>query len=138
MWKISFIMQKKSEKIIELKRIKDNMLRKLYLAFIAFAIPFLWIMNFYHHFLPSFENTDHLFPDMTLPDYIALIATALMAVLVYSYTQLYKKAKTKYDSLRHDIMDNIGAVICNCHEQCNCREEYIKDMDEKGIDLIIR
>lgn len=138
MWKISFIMQKKTEKIIEFKRTKDNILRKIYLAFVAFAIPFLWIMGYYQHYIPSFESTDYLFPNMTLPDYMALIAAALMAVLLYSYTQLYKKAKIKYDSLRHDIMDNLGAVICNCHEQCSCREEYVKEMDEKGIDLVIR
>lgn len=135
--KLSFLMQKKREKILELKRNKDNLIRKLYLTCIAFAIPFLWIIRYYDHYIPSFD-TEQIFPAITVPDYIALLATALASVCLYTYNQRHTKAKAKYDSLRHDIMDDIGSMVCNCHEQCNCREVFIKDLDENGIDLFVR
>jgi hypothetical protein len=135
---ISFIMQKKSEKIIELKRSKDDLLRKLYLSSIAFAIPFLWIVRYHQRYFPSFEDSGKLFPHITYPDVIALIASIATAVLMYYYTRQHGKVNVKYDALRHDIMDNIGTVICICHDQCNCREEYIKHLVDNGIDLVIR
>lgn len=131
-------MEKKTEKLIELKKMKDTYARKLYLVSVAFAIPFIWIVGYSHRFIPSFESTGRLFPQLTTIDIIALVTAGFTAILLYTYTQQYKKVKIKYDSLRHDIMDNIGAVICNCHEQCNCKEEYVREMDEKGIDLTVR
>ncbi len=136
--KISFIMQKKKDKILELKNDKDKLKRKMYLSFLSFAIPFLWIIQYMERFIPSFTGSSKLFPDIKPIDYIALLLTVTAAMFLYFYTQRYIKTKGKFDTLRHSIMDDIGSMICNCHEQCTCREDFIKEMDEKGIDLIMR
>ncbi|MCD2345937.1 hypothetical protein LQK79_04480 [Clostridium guangxiense] len=66
-----------------------------------------------------------------------LIASISILFLLYSLNQ-FNKLKPSYESLRQDIKKSINNNLCNCSnpKNCNCKDEYIKFMKTKGIDLI--
>jgi hypothetical protein len=83
----------------------------------------------------AFEN-QNLGNGIRTLDLIILIIFAVAVLIVYWAVGEYMEVKEAYEKTRKDLIKTINSKFCTCMVTCVCKDEYIKDMEARGIDLI--
>ena len=137
--KLSYTVKKKTDKICELKKEKAKW---NHLCKVAIGIDFLllvYIVLFngrYTSYATDVFEDYKLSGAIKIFDIIILIIFMVIVLIVYWTIVEYSEAKEAYEKLRKDIIRSINSEICTCSDACGCKDEYIKEMGAKGIDLI--
>lgn len=71
-------------------------------------------------------------------DVIFLIIAITCISFIYSMYSSINKLKNENEILRKDIISNIDVHFCIHDKNCHCKDDYIKDMESKGINLIFK
>lgn len=137
--KLSYTVQKKSNRIVELKEVFDKKRNSLKLPVEMSCLLSFYVLLYHNRYISYlnaiFENNSSKSAIKNFDLIILLIITATISI-IYLLLKEFKKAKDSYDGLRKDLIKTINSEICTCKNTCGCRDEYIKFMEEKGIDLI--
>lgn len=137
---LSYVVKKKTEKLLDLKSKLDNKKSRLMLPYALTGMLVLYVTLFnqrYFNYASAAFNASNKkiygleFLDLT----IFILALINIAVLWYSLNQ-YNKLKSSFQSLKQDIKKSIDNKLCNCSNCCNCKDEYVKFMESQKIDLI--
>gem|GEM_PF-1889485 len=139
--KLSYTVQKKTYKLLELKEKVDKKRTSLKLpsAISCLLVFYVFLYNdrYISYATAVFDNNSS---ESTVKgfDLFVLVIVAATLFILYILFDEFKKIKNKYDELRKDLIKTINNGFCSCtnSSNCNCRDEYIKDMEEKNIDLI--
>ena len=118
--KLTYSMTKKHEKVIKHKK-KLNQYKT-----IEFTIFFILLICVLRYFI-NFNFT--------------IVAVSLISFFAYTLVHAeFIKTEKKYDKLRYDIIDTMNESFCyHTDHICNCREEYIEEMDKRyNIDIAIK
>jgi hypothetical protein len=137
--KFSYTIQKKTHKIFELKEEKAKWNKFCKVAAIIDGLLLAYILLFNNRYISYatdvFDNYK-LSNGIKVFDIIIIIIFAATVLIVYWTIIEYKEAKDAYEQLRNDLINTINYKFCTCSRTCGCKDEYIKDMEERGIDLI--
>ncbi|MGH4139192.1 hypothetical protein [Clostridium sp.] len=137
--KLSYSTKKKSDKLCELKQKLDNKKASLPLLTGIACLLGVYMLLFNDRYISYatavFENKSLQTAIKTF-DLIIFLGLAATMFIIYILLEGLKKDKINYEDNRKDLMKTIGNEFCTCVKPCNCKEEYIKFMEEKGIDLI--
>lgn len=137
--KLSYTVKKKSKKIIELNNKVENMERKNSLTLIICTSLLFYVIIFWNRYISyatDLFNGNDIQVSFLQIDVIMLILLAVaLFIQSYIYNQL-KGVKKKYNQLRESLIETIDSGLCNCNNTCSCKDNYIKWMENKGIDLI--
>ena len=136
--KLTYAVQKKTEKICELKVKKAKW---KFICIVATGINLLLIAyillynRFTYNSIITFANGD-LVNDVDIFDFIILIIFAVVVIIIFCTVFHYMELKENYEQIRRELKENINSKICTCKGDCTCIGEYIKDMESKGVGLI--
>lgn len=137
--KLSYSMKKKSDKLCELKQKVDKKQTSVVLltgiACLLGVYMFFYNTRYISYAIAFFENQSLQSAIKTF-DSIVFLGLAATIFILYILLDALKKGKKNYEDHRKDLMKTIDNEFCTCGKPCNCKEEYIKFMEEKGIDLI--
>lgn len=137
--KLSYSTKKKSDKVCELKQKVDKKHASMVLLTeIACVLGVYAIMynNRYISYATAVFDNRNLQSAIKTFDLIIIAGLASTVFILYILLDALKKDKKNYDEHRKDLIKTINSEFCTCVDFCNCKEEYIKFMEEKGIDLI--
>lgn len=137
--KLSYSVQKKTDKVCDLKieKVKWGRFWKIAVGVnvLLLAYIFLYTNRYTSYATSAFENQNLVNGVKTL-DIIILIAFAVLVLIVYWAVGEYMEVKEAYEKIRKDLIKTINSKFCTCIGTCVCKDEYIKDMEARGIDLI--
>jgi len=137
--KLSYTVQKKSDTVLVLKEVFDKKRDSLKLPVGMSCLLSFYILLYHNRYISYlnaiFENNSSESAIKNFDLIILLIITATISIL-YLLLKEFKKAKDRYDGLRKDLIKTINSEVCTCKNTCDCKDAYIKFMEEKGIDLI--
>jgi hypothetical protein len=137
--KLSYSVQKKTDKVYELKIEKAKWSRfwKIATGVNALLLAYILVNNnrYTSYATNAFENQNLASGIRTL-DLIILIIFAVAVLIVYWAVGEYREVKEAYEKIRKDLIKTINNEFCTCNGTCVCKDEYIKDMEARGIDLI--
>ncbi|MBU3190181.1 hypothetical protein K9O30_14160 [Clostridium bowmanii] len=137
--KLSYSTKKKSDKVCELKqKVAKKYASLILLSGISCLLgvyALLYNTRYISYATAVFENRNLQSAIKTF-DLIILVGFAATLFILYISLDILKKDKKNYDEHRKDLIKTINSEFCTCVDFCNCKEEYIKFMEEKGIDLI--
>lgn len=128
---LSFATQEKTKQIHNLKVKISNLAPWYYFFAFAFAMSMIVCLNIVFSYFDSFP-----YANISQLGTTCLIITFILFACFYTYQIRLNELKTSYEKLRIDIMKSIGNEFCTHTHSCACREDYIQQMHEKGIDLI--
>jgi hypothetical protein len=92
----------------------------------------------------SLQNlSENLFPYLRKSDFTMLYLGVILGAFLFILSGKYNRLKTKYELLRHDIIRDLDSTIiatkiCLCQGDCDCREQFVREMDELDIDIIFK
>lgn len=135
--KLSYTVQKKTYKVLELKHKVDKKRTSLNLpagacCLLVFYI-FLYNDRYISYAIAVFENHSAKSAIKSF-DLIILSMVAATIFILYILLDKFKKTKESYDELRKDLIKTINNEFCSSKD--NFKDEYIKSMEDEGIDLI--
>ena len=137
--KLSYTVQVKSSKVFKLKEIYDKKRISLNLPIgisgLLLFYVFMYLNRYISYLNDIFENNNSKSAIKKLDLIILIIVIATISFL-YILLKEFKKAKDNYDKLRIDLIKTINSEFCTCRNTCVCKDDYIKDMEKEGIDLI--
>lgn len=137
--KLSYLVQKKTDKVCELKIEKAKWSRfwKIAVGVNALLLAYILLYNnrYTSYATSAFEN-QNLGNGIRTLDLIILIIFAVAVLIVYWAVGEYMEVKEAYEKTRKDLIKTINSKFCTCMVTCVCKDEYIKDMEARGIDLI--
>lgn len=140
---LCYAMQRKREKIIEYKKRLMMFLKYLYIFYLALGLILVSLVFKSEHFRISSDLSSNLFPNLQKSDFVLLYTGLILGAVLLVLSGKYSRLKTKYELLRHDIMKDLDSTIiavkiCLCKEECDCRECFVREMDELDIDIIFK
>jgi hypothetical protein len=140
---LCYAMQRKREKIMEHKKKLTTYLKYLYIAFFALGLVLASMVFNSDHFRISPVLSGNLFPYLRKSDFTMLHLGSILGAFLFVLSGKYSRLKTKYELLRHDIIKDLDSTIiatkiCLCKSDCDCREQFIREMDELDIDIIFK
>ena len=136
---LSYTVKKKTNKVCELK---EQMYRKrnlLKIPGVAIALLGIYVAlnrNRYISYVVAFaenHSTETILKRFDPIIFGMLFVTMIIACILFDE---YKTIKKSYDDLRKDLIKTINNEFCICSNDCKCKDDYIKDMEKKGVDLI--
>ena len=137
--KLSYTVKKKTDKICELKKEKAKWNKFWKVAAITDGLLLAYMLLFNNRYISYatdvFDNYK-LSNGIKLFDIIILIIFAATVLIVYWTVVEFKEAKDAYEKLRKDLINTINDKVCTCSGTCGCKDEYMKEMETRGIDLI--
>lgn len=138
---LCYVMQRKKDKIIEYKKSLGILLKYLYSGYFALGLVLIVLAVNSDHFQIDFS--DKLFPYLQKSDLALLYLGLFIGMFLFVLSGRYNRLKSKYELLRHDIIKDLDSTtntkkICLCKEECDCREQFIRDMDRLEIDIIFK
>ena len=136
--KLTYAVQTKTEKICGLKKEKAKwkLICMLSTVINLLLIAYILLYNrFTYNSIITFANGD-LVNDVDIFDFIILIIFAVVVIIIFCTVFHYMELKENYEQIRRELKENINYKICTCKGDCNCIDEYIKDMESKGIGVI--
>lgn len=137
--KLSYSVKKKTDKVCELKvkKVKWSHLWKIAVGVSVLMLTyiFLYAKRYASYTNSAFEN-QNLGSSVRILDIIILIAFAALVLIVYWAVGEYVEVKEAYEKTRIDLIKTINSKFCTCKGACDCKDEYVKDMEVRGIDLI--
>ncbi|TCL76749.1 hypothetical protein EDC14_100129 [Hydrogenispora ethanolica] len=141
---LSYIQRKKTEKLLELKARLDP---KPHLKYIAVAgvlgLYICWFNERYFFYLYHLMLKTpfilaaplHTPQFMAIVDGVAFLAFLIFTVIAYYRSKDYQRLKQEFESLRRNLVQAIDADFCQCKTACDCKDEYVQDMERQGINL---
>ncbi len=140
---LCYAMQRKREKIMEHKKKLTMYLKYLYIAYFALGLVLVSIVFNSQHFRTSPILSGTLFPYLRKSDFTLLYLGVILGAFLFVFSGKYSRLKTKYELLRHDIIKDLDSTIiatriCLCKGDCDCREQFVREMDELDIDIIFK
>ncbi|ADL12903.1 hypothetical protein [Acetohalobium arabaticum] len=146
--KLSYPMKKKAKRLIELKNKLDNTKLNKWLIglMIISAIYTLAFSERYLTYLPIDAILQSLLDTevSTTNSFIKIIDFTFLGTLIITTSATYlriksiNKIKDKFQTLREDIISELDTDLCLCNAQCTCKDDFIKYMEEKDINLIFK
>lgn len=137
--KLSYATEKKTERICELKQEMDKQRTSLWLpsglSCLLLFYAILYNDRYTSYAVAIFENNSAESAIKRFDLIILLILAATIFILLALVDKL-KKVKVSYEELRKDLIKTVNSDFCTCKGSCNCKDEYLKYMEEKGINLI--
>lgn len=137
---LSYSMEKKTERLLKLRKELDHKRSNLILpyGFIGmFGCYTAWsYQRFLDYALTTFTSYNVSISKLQLIDMTILTLLLFSGYFLFHSLGKYNRVNSSYQSLRKDIMNTINNEFCNCSKPCNCKDEYIKFMENQGIDLI--
>lgn len=130
---LPFSTQMKTKEIFDLKDEISKLKVRCSFWGIAFLICLIMCLSIMNDFINSF-------PRYTLSqfDLYILIATFTSYILFDHFVKKHNKKKSRYTQLRLDIINTIGNDFCIHSHSCDCRDLYVIQMHERGIDVIFK
>jgi hypothetical protein len=115
----------------------------LYVAYFALGLVLVSLVFNSEHFKVSPYLSDNLFPNLRKSDFTLLYLGIILGAFLFVLSGKYSRLKTKYELLRHDIIKDLDSTIiatkiCLCKEDCDCREQFVREMDDLDIDIIFK
>lgn len=140
---LCYAMQRKREKIIEYKGKLTRFLRYLYIGYFALGLILLSLVFNSEHFTMNLAFSNKLFPNLQRTDFLLLYLGLAIGAFLFVVSGKHGRMKIKYELLRHDIIKDLDSTIlakkiCLCKDDCDCRELFIKEMDQLDIDIIFK
>lgn len=157
--KLSYPMQKRTDKVLELKNKinkKDWDIVKYFASACASGIYIFLFFGSYKYLPPInsilnwFSNEFSVFgmqPSIAKGVYISTAVAFVHYVVFFifmvssflTYLAFVKKHKLEieFKKICKLIKDCIAADFCNCKVACNCKDDYFKYMESRGVDLIL-
>ncbi len=138
---LCYALQRKREKIIDHKRKLNLYLKYLYIGYFALGLVLLALVAKSDHFRMTLSSK--LFPNLQKSDVNLLYLGVFIGMFLFILSGKYSRLKTKYELLRHDIIKDLDSTIiatkiCLCKDDCDCREQFIREMDGMDIDIIFK
>ncbi len=136
---LSYTVKKKTNKVCELKEQMNKKLSLLTLpggAIVLLGIYVVWNINRYSSYVMAFlqnHSTETILKRFDPIIFGMLFVTMIIACILFDE---YKTIKKSYNDLRKDLIKTINNEFCICNNDCKCKDDYIKDMEKKGVDLI--
>ena len=140
---LCYAMQRKREKIMGQKKRLTKYLKYLYISYFALGLVLVSLVLNSDHFRMSPALSGNLFPYLHKSDFNLLYLGIALGAFLFVLSGKYSRLKTKYELLRHDIIKDLDSTIiatkiCLCKSDCDCREQFIREMDELDIDIIFK
>ncbi len=140
---LCYAMQRKREKIMDYKKKLTRYLKYLYITYFAFGLVLASIVFNSDHYRISSTLSENLFPYLRKSDFTMLYLGVILGAFLFILSGKYNRLKTKYELLRHDIIRDLDSTIiatkiCLCQGDCDCREQFVREMDELDIDIIFK
>lgn len=144
--KLSYPMKKKAERLIKLKNELDNtelnkwliglmIISAIYtLAFSERYLTYLPIDAILQSLLSTEVNNTNSF--IKIIDFTFLGTLTITTLAIYLRIKSINKIKDEFQTLRENIISELDTNLCLCNAQCTCKDDFIKYMEEKDIDLI--
>ena len=137
--KLNYTVQKKTDRVCELKkeRAKWSHFCKLVTGVNSLLLAYILLYNnrFTSYATTALEN-QNLAGGIKALDSIVLILFAVSVLILYWSVGEDREVKETYEKLRKDLIKTINNGFCTCIGTCACKDEYIKAMEVKGVDLI--
>ncbi|MDV3427373.1 MAG: hypothetical protein LIR50_09890 [Bacillota bacterium] len=137
--KLSYTVQKKTDTILKLKDKMDKKRRSFKLPAKISCLLGIYVFiynNRYTSYAAAIFENKKIDSAVIKFDFIILIILAAAIFIFYKLFIEFKKDKDKYEELRKDLIKTISNEFCTCKNTCTCKDDYIKYMEQKGIDLI--
>ena len=136
--KLTYAVQKKTEKICELKvkKAKWKFICILATGINLLLIAYILLYNRFTYTTTSIFANKNLVHAVKPSDFIILIVFAVAVIIIFCSVFQYMELQENYEQIRRELKENINYKICTCKGDCVCNHEYIKDMMVKGIGLI--
>ncbi|NLO38321.1 MAG: hypothetical protein GX115_02455 [Ruminiclostridium sp.] len=140
---LCYAMQRKREKIMGQKKWLTKYLKYLYISYSALGLVLVSLVLNSNHFRMSPTLSGNLFPYLHKSDFNLLYLGAVLGTFLFVMSGKYNRLKTKYELLRHDIIKDLDSTIiatkiCLCTSDCDCREQFVREMDALDIDIIFK
>lgn len=141
--RLSYSILRKKERILNLKNEVSRLSNSILICFLFFIIAFLPVLKNIKRYSISISMSGQLFPYLRTSDIAwAILPIAVGTYLYFSYRK-YQQTKSKYESLRQDIIKDLdsnltASRLCFCHGECECKDKFIKEMEQLGVDLIFK
>lgn len=137
---LSYPVRKKTGKILELKNEMKNQKKIIRIPKFLTFLCGVYIMVFYQRYLDVTVSAINPWSDVSrkihTQDIIVLMILLGSAFFMYIYYISYNKIKSDFEALRKDLKKDIDTEFCKCSQPQKCKDEYIEEMEEEGIDLI--
>lgn len=130
---LSYPTQEKTKKLYDLKDKISNLKPWYYFFAFAFAICVIICLTIVNDFINSFP-----YSNISQSDTALITVTFVLFVLFYFSQIKLNELKTSYEKLRIDIIKSMGNEFCTHSHPCTCRDDYLRQMHEVGIDLIFK
>ncbi|SUY46564.1 Uncharacterised protein [Clostridium putrefaciens] len=136
---LSYTVKKKTNKVCELKEQRDRKRNLLKIPVIAIALLCIYVgfnINRYSSYVMAFlqnHSTESILKRFDPIIFGIFFVTIIITLILFDE---YKTTKRGYDDLRKDLIKTINNEFCICSNDCKCKDDYIKDMEKKGVDLI--
>lgn len=136
-------MQRKRDKIIEYKKKLTAFLKYLYIGYFALGLIIISLVFKSRHFKMSLSSSGKLFPHLQKTDQLLIYLGLIIGAFLFVLSGKFGRFKIKYELLRHDIIRDLDSTIiatkiCLCREDCDCRELFVREMDNLDIDIIFK
>lgn len=131
--RLTYDTKAKAIRIIRLKADIDKL--KKYLTICSFPLVLcilLFLINF-DNYIPNvnaFIYNTELFPKLNQFNMFVLIIAIITAFSYFYLSGRFKTLNDKLESFRRDMTSFIGAQICFCNGECNCRDAVIIVMEK--------
>ncbi|MDU1442422.1 MAG: hypothetical protein E6916_02780 [Clostridium cochlearium] len=137
---LSYTMEKKTNKILELKHQLNNTRSNLIIPCGLIGISVCYLILAHNRYADYasfiFTSTNSTISKLKILDFGIIMLLIISYILLRSKIAKYNNLKKSYEILRKDIIHAIDSEFCNCSEKCTCKDTYIKYMEDQGIDLI--
>ncbi|MTI49092.1 hypothetical protein [Sporosalibacterium faouarense] len=147
---LTLAMKRKTDRIESIKKKiknKEVMLTVSRVLIYSSVILLIFQLNsLWNKTLSALNNSTFIDSNAILSLFSSLSAlqlyTIIILVISIIFHSLYLKSlanlNKEYNSLRIDIISSLERKFCEHKEDCNCKTNYIKYMDELNIDVIFK
>lgn len=132
--KSSFTVKQLSEELLSEKDKKENNKKlksqNIKLIIISYLIVTILGLLSYKFMLPNFKG-NHIFLILQISLVVGFCYLIIPNIFKLKFTD-------GYDAVRREIKKYLLTNVCNCerNNKCNCNDELVKWMFDKGIDLV--
>jgi len=155
--RLSYIMQTRTKKIVDLRDEKNKYSNRLLIVFAPFAISLVYIFSFFSHYiyLPfiypviigfmdilnligiTVNNSQNTSAFVKIIDVLSLCSFSISGLYLYYISCKLKRITSQFEDLKKCITKLADTDFCSCNSGCNCKNQYVEQMETKaGINLL--
>ena len=134
---LSYPIRKKTAKILKLKEELEAKKKNIIFPGVLTGLCTCYIVFFGQRYSDAAVATiipwSGVSGKFLIQDKMVLLLLLCSVFFMFSYLNSFNKTKLAFNALRKDLINTIDTEFCKCSKPQQCKDEYIKSVEEQGI-----